>query len=138
MRIFYFLSYQWTNNKNFKILRGTHRFEDILKLGSERSYLRPEKAKPDDPCNIQFTSGTTGTPKAALLSHFNFVNNGIHVSNRSQLNEKAHRICVQVPLFHVFGIVITMIAAITHGATIVLPAPTFNAEKSLRAIVDEQ
>lgn len=120
------------------MLRGTHTFEDILKLGSEKSYLRPENVQPDDPCNIQFTSGTTGTPKAALLSHYSFVNNGISVSNRSQLDEKAHRICVQVPLFHVFGIVVTMTAAITHGATVVLPAPIFNAEKSLRAIVDEQ
>lgn len=119
-------------------LSGTHKFEDILKLGSAKSYLRPQKTQPDDICNIQFTSGTTGTPKAALLSHYNFVNNGIHVGDRSQLNEKHHRICVQVPLFHVYGIVISMIAAITHGATVVLPAPNFNPEMSLRAIVDEQ
>lgn len=66
------------------------------------------------------------------------MNNGIHVGNRSQLNEKAHRICVQVPLFHVYGIVVTMIAAITHGATVVLAAPIFNPEKSLHAIVDEK
>lgn len=97
-----------------------------------------ESAQPDDACNIQFTSGTTGTPKAALLSHYNFVNNGIHVASRTQLHEKAHRICVQVPFFHVFGIVVAMTAAITHGATIVLPSPTFNAEKSLEAIVEER
>lgn len=60
------------------------------------------------------------------------------MGNRSQFNEKPHRICVQVPFFHVFGLVVAMTAAITHGATIVVPAPTFNAEQSLRAIVDEQ
>ncbi len=120
------------------MFRGTRTFEDIIKIGTEKSQHRSEIVQPDDPCNIQFTSGTTGTPKAALLSHYNFVNNGIHIANRSQLNERAHRICVQVPLFHVFGIVVSMTAAITHGATVVLPAPIFNAEKSLHAIVDER
>ncbi|XP_037048060.1 medium-chain acyl-CoA ligase ACSF2, mitochondrial-like isoform X2 [Bradysia coprophila] len=117
-------------------LKGTRTFEDVLQLGADKNCF--VKVKPDEPCNIQFTSGTTGTPKAALLSHYNFVNNGIHVGNRSQYSEKPHRICVLVPFFHVFGIVVSMTAAITHGATIVVPAPTFNAEKSLRAIVDEQ
>ncbi|KAJ6649642.1 Medium-chain acyl-CoA ligase ACSF2, mitochondrial [Pseudolycoriella hygida] len=119
-------------------LEGAYTFDEILNFGSNGSQLTPEKAQPDDPCNVQFTSGTTGTPKAALLSHYNFVNNGIHVANRMQLDKKAHRVCVQVPLFHVYGIVIAMAASITHGATVVLPAPTFNPEQSLRAIVNER
>lgn len=121
-----------------KLLRGTRKFEDVLSQASSTSSLLPEHAQPDDACNIQFTSGTTGTPKAALISHYNFVNNGIHVANRGQYNEKPHRICVQVPLFHVFGIIISMTAGITHGATVVLPSPIFDAEKSLHAIVNER
>lgn len=72
------------------------------------------------------------------MSHFNFVNNGIHIGNRMELNEKHHKICVQVPLFHAYGIVISICATIHHGATIVLPSPGFNPEQSLRAIVDEK
>lgn len=121
---------------NSNIFRGTRTLDDISQLSSDET--RFGKIHPDEPCNIQFTSGTTGTPKAALLSHFNFVNNGIRAANRSKYNEKPHRICIQVPFFHAFGLVITMTAAITHGATIVIPAPNFDAEKSLRAIVDEK
>lgn len=81
---------------------------------------------------------STGRPKAAVMSHFNFVNNGIHIANRMEMNEKYHKLCVQVPLFHAYGIVISICAAIEHGATIVLPSPGFNPELSLRAIVDEK
>lgn len=76
--------------------------------------------------------------KAAVLSHFNLVNSGIHLGNRSQYNEKPHRLCVPVPFFHAGGIVASMATAISYGATIVLPAPSFNAEKSLRAVGDEK
>lgn len=72
------------------------------------------------------------------MSHFSFVNNGIHIGNRMELNEKYHKICVQVPLFHAYGIVISVCAAIHHGAAIVLPSPGFNPEHTLRAIVDEK
>ncbi|XP_067623666.1 medium-chain acyl-CoA ligase ACSF2, mitochondrial-like [Eurosta solidaginis] len=92
---------------------------------------------PDNGCNVQFTSGTTGQPKAAVLTHYNIINNGIHIGNRNQLDQKS-RICVQVPLFHVYGVVITAMAAMTHGSTLVLPAPGFSPADSLRAIVDEK
>lgn len=92
---------------------------------------------PDSGCNIQFTSGTTGQPKAAVLSHYNFVNNGRHIGNRNQLNRNS-RICVQVPLFHVYGVVITVMAAMTHGSTLVLPAAGFSPADSLHAIVNEK
>ncbi|KAJ6641823.1 Medium-chain acyl-CoA ligase ACSF2, mitochondrial [Pseudolycoriella hygida] len=121
---------------------GTFKIEDIMSLGSNKDLADLDKKskfiQPDDPCNIQFTSGTTGRPKAAVMSHFNFVNNAIHIANRTELNEKYHKICVQVPLFHAFGIVISICVALEHGATPVLAAPGFNPEQSLRAIVDEK
>ncbi|KAH8412882.1 hypothetical protein KR009_006446, partial [Drosophila setifemur] len=121
-------------------LKGALRFNDLLHLANkaEREEVAKTQSKivPESPCNIQFTSGTTGNPKAAALSHFNFVNNGIHVGNRNQL--EGERICVQVPLFHAYGVVITIMAALTKGATMVLPAPGFSPKDSLKAIVHER
>ncbi|XP_037044672.1 medium-chain acyl-CoA ligase ACSF2, mitochondrial-like isoform X2 [Bradysia coprophila] len=121
---------------------GTFKFEDICSAPSNKDIIdlnnRSRIIQPDDPCNIQFTSGTTGKPKAAVMSHYNFVNNGIHVANRMELDEKYHKICVQVPLFHAYGVVISLCVAIEHGSTVVLPSPGFNPEQSLRAIVDEK
>ncbi|XP_039501486.1 medium-chain acyl-CoA ligase ACSF2, mitochondrial [Drosophila santomea] len=121
-------------------LKGALRFDDFLDLANKSE--REEVAKiqknilPESPCNIQFTSGTTGNPKAACLSHHNFVNNGIHVGNRNEL--EGERICVQVPMFHAFGVVITIMAALTKGATMVLPAAGFSPKDSLQAIVNEK
>ncbi|KAH8389117.1 hypothetical protein KR200_012218 [Drosophila serrata] len=121
-------------------LKGAIRFDDLLDMASKSE--REEVAKiqkdilPESPCNIQFTSGTTGNPKAACLSHNNFVNNGIHVGNRNQL--EGEKICVQVPLFHAFGVVITIMAGLTKGATLVLPAAGFSPKDSLQAIVKEK
>ncbi|KAH8297914.1 hypothetical protein KR018_000615, partial [Drosophila ironensis] len=121
-------------------LKGALRFDDLLGLASQTE--REEVAKtqlqvqPCSPCNIQFTSGTTGNPKAAALSHYNFVNNGIHVGNRNEL--EGERICVQVPLFHAFGVVITIMGGLTKGATLVLPAPGFSPADSLKAIASEK
>ncbi|XP_016972264.1 medium-chain acyl-CoA ligase ACSF2, mitochondrial [Drosophila rhopaloa] len=121
-------------------LKGALRFNDLLDLANQSE--REEVAKtqrdilPESACNIQFTSGTTGNPKAAVLSHHNFVNNGIHVGNRNQL--EGERICVQVPMFHAFGVVITIMAALTKGATMVLPAAGFSPKDSLHAIVNEK
>ncbi|KAG4077543.1 hypothetical protein HA402_002970 [Bradysia odoriphaga] len=121
---------------------GTFKFEDICSAPSNKDIIdlnnRLSLIQPDDPCNIQFTSGTTGKPKAAVMSHYGFVNNAIHVANRMELGEKYHKICVQVPLFHAFGIVISLCVAVEHGSTVVLPSPGFNPEQSLRAIVDEK
>ncbi|XP_059607714.1 medium-chain acyl-CoA ligase ACSF2, mitochondrial-like [Phlebotomus argentipes] len=91
---------------------------------------------PDSGCNIQFTSGTTGKPKAALLRHSSFVNNGMHIGDHLELQER--RICMQVPFFHVYGVVITTMASLSHRATIVLPSITYNPEKSLHAIQQEK
>ncbi|XP_017043963.1 medium-chain acyl-CoA ligase ACSF2, mitochondrial [Drosophila ficusphila] len=121
-------------------LKGAFRFDNLLDLAnqSERAEVAQiqKSIQPESACNIQFTSGTTGNPKAAVLSHFNFVNNGIHVGNRNEL--EGERICVQVPMFHAFGVIITIMAALTKGATMVLPCPGFNPKDSLAAIVKEK
>lgn len=94
--------------------------------------------QPDSACNIQFTSGTTGNPKAAVISHMSFVNNGIHIANRSEMNQREHRICVQVPLFHAYGVIIGIMTAMAHGTTLVLPAAGYSPEASLKAINSEK
>ena len=87
---------------------------------------------PDQPINIQFTSGTTGQPKGATLTHFNLVNNGFFVGEGMKLGPE-DRVCIPVPLYHCFGMVLGVLAAVTHGAAIVFPAASFDAETVLQA-----
>jgi len=87
----------------------------------------------DDPINIQYTSGTTGSPKGATLSHHNILNNGFFVGEVLKYTE-ADRICVPVPFYHRFGCVMANLAAVTHGAAVVIPAEAFDAEATLQAI----
>ncbi|KAH8263040.1 hypothetical protein KR044_003542, partial [Drosophila immigrans] len=121
-------------------LKGAFRFDEVLDLSNATEQAEITKLQrqicPETPCNVQFTSGTTGNPKAALLSHYNLINNGIHVGTRNEL--AGERICVQVPLFHAYGVTITIMAALTSGATLVLPAPGFSPKDSLHAIVNEK
>jgi fatty-acyl-CoA synthase len=91
----------------------------------------------DQPINIQFTSGTTGQPKGATLTHFNIVNNGFFVAERMNLGP-GDRLCIPVPLYHCFGMVLGVLAAATHGATVVLPAESFDAEAVLTAVAAER
>lgn len=93
--------------------------------------------RPADPVNIQFTSGTTGTPKGATLSHRNILNNGFFVGDAIRL-QAGDRVCVPVPLYHCFGMVMGNLACLTHGATIVYPAPSFDPEAALRAVSAER
>lgn len=95
---------------------------------------------PDSGCNIQFSSGTTGQPKAILLSHFNLINNGYHIGQRLgfHLSAGRHRICMQMPFFHVYGTVIAVVTAMHFGETLVLPDAGFNTAKSLEAITAEK
>ncbi|XP_053960303.1 medium-chain acyl-CoA ligase ACSF2, mitochondrial-like [Anastrepha ludens] len=122
-------------------LKGALSFDDLLGLSNPAEREDISKLQrhivPDSGCNVQFTSGTTGQPKAAVLSHYNFVNNGIHIGNRNQLDSNS-RICVQVPLFHAYGVVITIMAAMSQGSALVLPAAGFSPADSLHAIVDEK
>ena len=90
----------------------------------------------DDPINIQYTSGTTGHPKGATLSHHNILNNGFFVGERLRYTSR-DRICVPVPLYHCFGCVLGNLAALTHGSTIVLPSEAFDAEACLQAVAHE-
>ncbi|HEY9315296.1 AMP-binding protein [Williamsia sp.] len=96
-----------------------------------------ESLTPDDPINIQYTSGTTGNPKGATLSHRNILNNGYLVGELCRYTE-ADRICVPVPFYHCFGMVMGNLAATTHGAAIVIPAPGFDPSLSLKAVEAEK
>ena len=94
------------------------------------------KVQPDDVCNMQYTSGTTGFPKGVMLTHYNVVNNGKCIGDRLGLST-ADRMMVQVPMFHCFGMVLTMTSSMTHGATL-CPLPYFSAKSSLACINQER
>jgi fatty-acyl-CoA synthase len=91
----------------------------------------------DDPINIQYTSGTTGFPKGATLSHHNILNNGYFVGLGCGYTE-ADRVCIPVPYYHCFGMVMGNLACTSLGACMVIPAPAFDAEATLRAVQDER
>ncbi|MFE3983197.1 AMP-binding protein [Nocardia tengchongensis] len=91
----------------------------------------------DDPINIQYTSGTTGFPKGATLSHHNILNNGYFVGELCGYTEQ-DRICIPVPFYHCFGMVMGNLAATTHGAAMVIPAPSFDARATLEAVAAER
>ncbi len=92
--------------------------------------------RPDDVCNMQYTSGTTGFPKGVMLTHYNVVNNGKCIGDRMGLST-ADRMMIQVPMFHCFGMTLSMTAAMTHGATM-CPMPYFSAKSSLACITQEK
>jgi fatty-acyl-CoA synthase len=92
---------------------------------------------PDDIVNIQFTSGTTGTPKGASLSHFNIVNNGFFVGEGMRLTSE-DRVCIPVPLYHCFGMVLGVLAAMTHRAACVFPGEGFDALAVLETVARER
>jgi fatty-acyl-CoA synthase len=91
----------------------------------------------DDPINIQYTSGTTGFPKGATLSHHNILNNGYFVGEVCGYTEQ-DRICVPVPFYHCFGMVMGNLASTSHGACVVIPAPGFDPAATLHAVQDER
>jgi fatty-acyl-CoA synthase len=93
--------------------------------------------RPADPINIQYTSGTTGYPKGATLSHLNILNNGFFVTETINFTHR-DRLCIPVPFYHCFGMVMGNLGCTTHGATMVIPAPGFDPESTLRAVQDEK
>ena len=98
---------------------------------------RAAMLSPNDPINIQYTSGTTGFPKGATLSHRNILNNGYFVGAGCGYTEH-DRVCVPVPLYHCFGMVLGNLGCTTHGATIVYPAAAFDPQATLQAVQDER
>jgi fatty-acyl-CoA synthase len=120
---------------------GTIPFEDVAGIGGARH--RAELAtlaatlQFDDPVNIQFTSGTTGSPKGVTLTHHNILNNGYFVGRAMRLTE-ADRICIPVPLYHCFGMVMGNLASVTLGAAMVYPGEGFDPQATLRTIEREK
>ncbi|CAL1536596.1 unnamed protein product [Lymnaea stagnalis] len=117
---------------------GTIRVDDLLRMASLPEIREINDIQDtfqfDDAINIQFTSGTTGSPKGAVLTHHNLVNNSYFVGLRCGYHEHDSIICVPVPLYHCFGMVMGCMQSITHGATMVWPSPVFDPESVLRAL----
>ena len=120
---------------------GTLAFEDVTKMGGARHREQlAELARTlqfDDAVNIQFTSGTTGSPKGVTLTHHNILNNGYFVGRAMRLTEK-DRICIPVPLYHCFGMVMGNLASVTLGATMVYPGEGFDPLATLQTIEKEK
>jgi fatty-acyl-CoA synthase len=121
--------------------RGFLRFDDVLGMGGERHRAQLVELAPelqfDDPINIQFTSGTTGAPKGATLTHHNILNNGFFIGEAMQLTDR-DRVCIPVPLYHCFGMVLGNLACITHGAAMVYPSEGFDPLATLEAVAAER
>lgn len=119
---------------------GMHNFDDVCHMGGavelELLQALQNQLKPDDAINIQFTSGTTGNPKGATLSHCNILNNGFLTGLAMQLTP-TDKLCVPVPLYHCFGMVMSVLACVSHGATMVFPGPSFDPEETLRTVEEE-
>jgi fatty-acyl-CoA synthase len=122
-------------------VEGMSRFADVAALATDA--LRDEVRKigaslsPDDAINIQFTSGTTGFPKGATLTHHNILNNGKFSAARQRFSEE-DRLCIPVPLYHCFGMVLGVLGCMTHGAAMVFPDEAFDAASVLDAVEKER
>ncbi len=119
---------------------GCLTWEQMLSRSSliprEEVRRRASLVKPDDVCNMQYTSGTTGFPKGVMLTHRNIVNNGKTIGDRMDLST-ADRMMIQVPMFHCFGMVLSMTSMMTHGGTL-CPIPYFSPKSSLACVNDER
>ncbi len=120
-------------------MEGCLTWEQMLSRSSlvpkEEVRRRASLVKPDDVCNMQYTSGTTGFPKGVMLTHRNIVNNGKTIGDRMDLST-ADRMMIQVPMFHCFGMVLSMTSMMTHGGTL-CPIPYFSPKSALACINDE-
>ena len=120
---------------------GAIAFEEVASMGGSRhrEQIRAlgELLQFDDPINIQFTSGTTGSPKGVTLTHHNILNNGYFTGRAMRLTEQ-DRICIPVPLYHCFGMVMGNLAAVTLGATMVYPGEGFDPLATLQTIEQEK
>jgi fatty-acyl-CoA synthase len=120
---------------------GTIAFEDVAGMGHDRHREQlaalAKGLQFDDPINIQFTSGTTGSPKGVTLTHHNILNNGYFVGRAMALTEK-DRMCIPVPLYHCFGMVMGNLTAVTHGSAMVYPGEGFDPLATLATIEQEK
>lgn len=121
--------------------KGMFSWSQIISRGQAVSkdelVAREESLDFDDPINIMYTSGTTGFPKGVVLSHHSILNNGYIIGEGMNFSEK-DRLCIPVPFYHCFGMVLSNIACMTHGSTMVLPSPTFDALEVLKTVEKER
>lgn len=119
---------------------GMYNFDEVCAAGTEDNRATMDavqyRLQPDDAINIQFTSGTTGNPKGATLSHCNILNNGFLTGLAMQLGPE-DKLCIPVPLYHCFGMVLSVLACVSHGATMVFPGPSFDPEETLKSVEAE-
>jgi fatty-acyl-CoA synthase len=120
---------------------GTDAWDALLARADEVPEERVREVsvglRPEDPINIQYTSGTTGFPKGATLTHRNILNNGYFVGEGCAYTDQ-DRVCVPVPFYHCFGMVMGNLGCTTHGATIVVPAASFEPDATLAAVAEER
>ena len=120
---------------------GMFNFDQVLGMGGETEAQRLAELqtllKPDDPINIQFTSGTTGNPKGATLTHCNIINNGFLTGEAMRLTDQ-DRLCIPVPLYHCFGMVLAVLACVTHGSAMVFPGEAFDPLETLATVEAER
>jgi fatty-acyl-CoA synthase len=121
----------------FVVMLGSPSWDALIATTGDVAALGRIELDRDDPINIQYTSGTTGFPKGATLSHHNILNNGYFVGERCGYTE-ADRICVPVPFYHCFGMVLGNLAATSHGACVVIPAASFDPAATLSAVEEER
>lgn len=116
---------------------GMLNFDDVCNRGSQEDYHELANLKniltPDDAINIQFTSGTTGRPKGATLTHCNIINNA-YLSAKAMLFDETDKLCIPVPLYHCFGMVLGTLTCVTTGSTAVFPSAAFDPEETLKTI----
>jgi fatty-acyl-CoA synthase len=129
------------SDPNAKAPDGMWSWEDVRQKAGEVSYedlaKRQSACDPDDTINIQYTSGTTGNPKGAMLTHYNLVANGYYTGEGMRFTEE-DRLCIPVPFYHCFGCVLGNLACVTHGSTMVIPSEYFEPLKTLEAVQQEK
>ncbi len=121
------------------VLLDTEEWTSLLETGrgGDRTALAAIELSADDPINIQYTSGTTGFPKGATLSHHNILNNGYFVGELCGYTHE-DKVCIPVPFYHCFGMVMGNLGATSHGAAMVIPAPSFDPVATLEAVQAER